>query len=82
MLRTRDVQRRIWGLVSIVSLCTVLGGVGMAHAETVPPPPSGLEAIKQPVAMPSFNLPSTAGGTLDSATLQGKVVIVRFWATW
>jgi hypothetical protein len=62
--------------------CTVFAGFGMAYAETAPTPPSGLEALKQPAAMPSFNLPTTSGGTLDSATLKGKVVIVRFWASW
>jgi len=82
MLRTRDVKRRIWGLLSLVSLCAVLGGFGMADAETAPVPPSGLSALTQPVAMPSFNLPSTDGGALDSTTLKGKVVIVRFWASW
>jgi len=82
MLRMRDIKRRIWGLVSLVSLGVVLGGLSMAHAQTAPPPPSGLTALEQPVAMPSFNLPSTQGGTLDSSALQGKVVLVRFWATW
>jgi peroxiredoxin len=32
--------------------------------------------------MPSFNLPGVDGTHVDSATLQGKVVVVRFWATW
>jgi len=32
--------------------------------------------------MPSFQLPTTNGDTLDSANLAGRVVIVRFWATW
>jgi peroxiredoxin len=32
--------------------------------------------------MPEFELPDTNGATLRSAALQGKVVVVRFWATW
>jgi hypothetical protein len=82
MLRTRDVRRRLWGLLGIISLWMVFGDFGMAHAESTPTPPNGLYALKQPVAMPSFNLPTTHGGTLDSATLAGRVVIVRFWASW
>jgi hypothetical protein len=72
----------MWGLLGIVSLCLVFGGFSMVHAESAPLPPNGLEALKQPAAMPSFHLPTTSGGTLDSATLKGKVVVVRFWATW
>jgi peroxiredoxin len=32
--------------------------------------------------MPAFQLPAVDGSTLSSADLRGKVVIVRFWATW
>ena len=32
--------------------------------------------------MPEFELEKIAGGTLKSADLKGKVVIVDFWATW
>jgi len=31
---------------------------------------------------PEFELERVAGGTLNSADLRGKVVIVDFWATW
>jgi hypothetical protein len=69
-------------LLGIVTLCVVFGGFSRVYAEADLTPPSGLDALPQPVAMPSFNLPSTHGGTLDSATLADRVVIVRFWATW
>jgi peroxiredoxin len=32
--------------------------------------------------MPVFELPDANGETVRSAELQGKVVVVRFWATW
>jgi peroxiredoxin len=32
--------------------------------------------------MPAFELPDANGETIRSADLQGKVVVVRFWATW
>jgi peroxiredoxin len=31
---------------------------------------------------PAFSLPDLAGGTLGLASLQGKVVVLDFWATW
>jgi thiol-disulfide isomerase/thioredoxin len=31
---------------------------------------------------PDFTLLNVAGGTLNSADLRGKVVVVDFWATW
>ena len=33
-------------------------------------------------AAPEFDLASLAGGTISSAELKGKVVVVDFWATW
>jgi peroxiredoxin len=38
--------------------------------------------VKPVTPMPTFNLPSVHGKTFDSSTLRGKVVVVRFWATW
>jgi peroxiredoxin len=32
--------------------------------------------------MPEFELPEANGETVRSAALQGKVSVVRFWATW
>jgi peroxiredoxin len=29
-----------------------------------------------------FELPDANGATIRSADLQGKVIVVRFWATW
>jgi cytochrome oxidase Cu insertion factor (SCO1/SenC/PrrC family) len=45
-------------------------------------PPQGLVAVDPSVPMPEFSLPSIDGKTVGSAELQGKVVVVRFWATW
>jgi thiol-disulfide isomerase/thioredoxin len=35
-----------------------------------------------PGPAPAFELPDLAGGTLSLAALQGKVVVLDFWATW
>ena len=44
--------------------------------------PAGLAAPTQPIFLPAFDLPDAHGTTVRSADLQGKVVVVRFWATW
>jgi hypothetical protein len=31
---------------------------------------------------PAFSLPDSHGASLAFASLHGKVVVVRFWATW
>ncbi|PON16682.1 hypothetical protein C2W62_17115 [Candidatus Entotheonella serta] len=81
-MKTRDVKRRLRSLLGIVCLCVVFGGGVVVYANSAPTPPSGLYALPQPAVMPSFNLPTTNGDTLDSTALAGQVVIVRFWATW
>ena len=53
-----------------------------AHAAGSPTLPEGLDAPNQPTSMPEFELPDANGETIRSAVLQGKVVVVRFWATW
>jgi cytochrome oxidase Cu insertion factor (SCO1/SenC/PrrC family) len=45
-------------------------------------PPLGLSAPAQPTPIPTFSLVDSNGTTVRSADLQGKVVLVRFWATW
>lgn len=47
-----------------------------------PAMPTGLSAPAQPTAMPAFELPTTAGKALDSASLKGQVLVIRFWASW
>jgi cytochrome oxidase Cu insertion factor (SCO1/SenC/PrrC family) len=44
--------------------------------------PEGLAAPSPSTAMPAFELPDANGETVRSTDLQGKVVVVRFWATW
>jgi hypothetical protein len=52
-----------------------------AAAESVAPP-MGLGEVKPATPMPTFSLPGIDGKAFDSSTLQSKVVVVRFWATW
>ena len=32
--------------------------------------------------MPEFELPNAHGDTVRSEALRGKVVVMRFWASW
>jgi hypothetical protein len=79
-----------WGRTVYRALCLLLvGGMAVAlgasaagvAAEFVPPP-MGLGEVKPATPMPTFSLPSVGGTAFDSSTLQNKVVVVRFWATW
>jgi cytochrome oxidase Cu insertion factor (SCO1/SenC/PrrC family) len=53
-----------------------------AHAAGSPTLPEGLAAPGQSTSMPAFELPDANGETIRAADLQGKVIMVRFWATW
>ena len=53
-----------------------------AHAAGSPALPEGLATPSPSTAMPAFELPDANGETVRSTDLQGKVVVVRFWATW
>ena len=76
------IRKWLWGWVALVSLGVVFGGASIAWAGQPATPPAGLNTLSTPAVMPSFTLPGVDGTRVDSATLQGKVVVVRFWATW
>ena len=54
----------------------------LAHATGSPTLPEGLTAPDQSMSMPVFELPDANGATVRAADLQGKVVVVLFWASW
>ena len=71
--------RRRW--LAGAALCLALGTAPLAHAAAGAPPPE-LKPPAKPAAMPAFVLPTTAGTTLDSRSLEGQVLVIRFWASW
>jgi cytochrome oxidase Cu insertion factor (SCO1/SenC/PrrC family) len=76
----RKVGRPAW--LFLASLVLAVGlTLGTATGET-PEPPTGLAAVKPAPPMAAFSLPGLHGSGVDSSALQGKVVVVRFWATW
>lgn len=57
-------------------------GAGAYAAEGLFPQTTVIAPPQQPMKLPEFELPNLKGGTLKSADMKGKVIIIRFWATW
>jgi len=80
MLERYVVRPRLWLLLFLSGLF-ILSPLGLYAAEQ-PNLPEGLTAPSPSTSMPVFELPDANGATVRSADLQGKVIVVRFWATW
>jgi thiol-disulfide isomerase/thioredoxin len=52
-----------------------------AQAE-LPALPHDLTPISEPKTAPALRLPNMDNETIDISALEGKVVVVNFWATW
>jgi cytochrome oxidase Cu insertion factor (SCO1/SenC/PrrC family) len=79
MIRRYEVQHL--GLFLLLGILLTLSPLRLWAAEQ-PNPPEGLTASTPSASIPTFELPDANGATIRSADLQGKVVVVRFWATW
>jgi hypothetical protein len=66
-------------IVGIALMFTTTTGIAINQSVE---PPRGLAEVKPATSMPAFSLPGVGGAAFDSSALQGKVVVVRFWATW
>jgi cytochrome oxidase Cu insertion factor (SCO1/SenC/PrrC family) len=68
-----------------VALSLLLSGnlfVCARAAEGLFPRATVLAAPPQPTKVPEFDFVNLQGGALKSSELKGKVIIIRFWATW
>ena len=77
----RRYERQHLRLCLLLGMLLTLSPLSLYAAEQ-PNPPEGLTAPSPATSMPVFELPDANGETVHSADLQGKVVVVRFWATW
>ena len=80
MKRQREGPSRL-GLCLLLGFLLTLSPLPTPAADA-PTLPEGLAAPAQATAMPVFELPDPASNPVRSADLQGKVVVVRFWASW
>jgi cytochrome oxidase Cu insertion factor (SCO1/SenC/PrrC family) len=74
-------KRQHLRLFLLLGILLTLSPLSLRAAEQ-PNLPEGLTVPSSSTSMPVFELPDANGETVRSADLQGKVVVVRFWATW
>jgi thiol-disulfide isomerase/thioredoxin len=69
---------------SLLLIIAVAGLVGCNQNSTSPPPPTQAVTATGQIGsrLPEFDVEDLHGHKLSSADLQGKVVLVDFWATW
>jgi cytochrome oxidase Cu insertion factor (SCO1/SenC/PrrC family) len=70
----------IAGVLWMVMVCAL--SVGAHAAEGLFPAATVMAPPQQPTKLPDFEFANLQGGTLKSADMKGKVIIIRFWATW
>ena len=77
---TRAGRAWIWlGLIAVTVLTLHPLNVDAADGLALP---QGMQAPSESVTLPAFELPAPDGGVVRAADLEGKVVVVRFWASW
>ena len=81
MRSSQRVHRHTW-LLLIVGVVLSLAGVGTRAQSEPLQLPAGLIEVSPASPMPTFRLPGVRGASVHAGDLHGKVVVVRFWATW
>ena len=74
-------KRQYLRLFLLLGILLTLSPLSLRASEQ-PNLPEGLTVPSPSTSMPMFALPDANGETVRSADLQGKVVVMRFWATW
>lgn len=71
--------------MALVALATLAAATSLGHAhaaEGLFPNPTVMSPPPQPTKMPAFEFANLHGGALKSSEMKGKVIVIRFWATW
>jgi cytochrome oxidase Cu insertion factor (SCO1/SenC/PrrC family) len=71
-----NAAKALW----VMSICVL--SMDAHAAEGLFPGTTVLAPPRQPAKLPDFEFVNLNGGTLKSADTKGKVIIIRFWATW
>jgi len=69
---TQKTDRVTWAFVGLLLVGAVVMGWQEVHSEILP----------GDSLAPAFEVERLSGGRVSLASLQGKVVVVNFWATW
>ena len=69
-------------LLLLLILAAIGWGTGTQAAEGLFPNATVMAPPPQPTQMPAFDFANLQGGALKSSEMKGKVIIIRFWATW
>jgi cytochrome oxidase Cu insertion factor (SCO1/SenC/PrrC family) len=72
-----DIKNQTFGIVRALFVVLCVAVTSAAALDTFRALPPGNQT-----PAPAFTLPDHHGIPMHSADLQGKVVVVRFWATW
>ena len=74
---------RAWVWLGLIAAFVLTLHPMHADAAEGPALPQGMKAPSEATTLPAFELPDPDGNTVRAADLlEGKVVVVRFWATW
>ncbi len=73
---------RAWIGLGLLAVALLMLHPMRAGAADGPALPQGMQVPSQPTTLPAFELPDPDGNLVRAEDLQGKVVVVRFWATW
>ncbi len=72
--------RYVW--LAVLALCALACFGAAQAAEGLFPNPTVMAPPQKPTRIPEFDFANLHGGSLKSSELKGKVIIIRFWATW
>jgi len=84
----KQLKSRLLGVGVFITVFALAGGALGCSSPNSPSPPSpsgspeelGLIAVEDEVAAPDFTLPTMAGTEITLSDLQGKPVVLNFWA--
>ena len=76
------VSMCLWLVLLSLAAILLCNGPGARAAKAVATPPPGLVTPSLSAPLPAFRLEAVGGTTVQATDLLGKVVVVRFWATW
>lgn len=68
--------------IVIIFIAVFLIASGISHADGLPPLTHKLTAVNKAAPAPNLRLQNMDEEIIDVKDLQGKVVVINFWATW